>query len=382
MEILMKNCLVTDYSQESLQDILIKDGKIEKVGKILREDCQILDLRGKRVLPSFIDMHTHLRDPGFFQKETIETGLRAASKGGYTYVCAMGNTNPVADNIEVLQYVLKKAEELDICDVRQASTITLGLKGKEAVDFSSQRKYTDIFTDDGRNVDDDEIYIDALKNSIEHEFMIMDHCEDEVDMTKKHIDLIEKTGGRVHFCHTSTKKAMKSIIEAKQKGLNVTVEVTPHHLFSHDNDYRVNPKIATEEDRKYLIEAIKSGYIDAIATDHAPHTIEDKKNGAPGISLIEVAFSMVWKIFKEENIDIKMLSKLMSFNPAKLLKLNQGSIEEGKDASLVVIDEDKLGRIDVNEFISKGKNNPFQGEEVLGAVIMTMKKGRIIYDNR
>ena len=361
-------------------DLWISDGKIKKISNNIDSvDKEIIDAEGKVVMPSFIDMHVHLREPGQTKKEDLQSGESAAVKGGFTHICAMANTKPVCDNKEVMEYILNKHNENDICDLTQISALTKGLKGHDFVDIDEMSEFTKLFSDDGVNVDDDELFKEALQLSKEKAFKILTHAEPEVETIKRDLKFLEEIQGNLHICHISLRESLDLIKRYKDKGLKFSCEVTPHHLFEWDNDYRVNPPFASKDDRDAMIEGIKDGTIDVIATDHAPHTRQDKENGAPGISGIEEAFSYVYTVFKEEGISLNCLSEKLSFMPAKLLGLNEALIEEGRDANLVVIDLDDYHTIDTSNFVSKGKNTPFEGRKVYGKVIMTIKNGEIVY---
>ncbi|QIB27531.1 dihydroorotase [Caloranaerobacter azorensis] len=384
---LINNVKIVDAKKVLYGSVLIEDGLIKKIFKEdedinLPKDTEIIEGKGFALLPSFVDMHCHLRDPGYLYKEDLKSGQRAALKGGYTTLCTMANTKPVCDNTSVLQYILDKSRKLDLCDIIQISALTKNLEGKELVDFEEMPKYTKLFSDDGKTIFSEEIMKKALILSNKFKFRVLTHCQPEFEIVKRDLNLLKEVGGNLHICHISLKKTLDLIREFKDNGFKFTCEVTPHHIFGYGLDYRVNPSFRKKEDVESLIEGIKQGYIDVIATDHAPHSLEDKRNGAPGISLIEVAFSMVYKVFYENGISLNKLSELMSYNPARILNLNCGLIEEGYDANLILVDLDEEYRIDTDDFISKGKNNPFNGEKVLGKVKMTFKKGSVKYDNR
>ncbi|KGG79741.1 dihydroorotase [Caloranaerobacter azorensis H53214] len=384
---LINNVKIVDAKKVLYGSVLIEDGLIKKIFKEdedinLPKDTEIIEGKGFALLPSFVDMHCHLRDPGYLYKEDLKSGQKAALKGGYTTLCTMANTKPVCDNTSVLQYIFDKSRKLDLCDIIQISALTKDLEGKELVDFEEMLKYTKLFSDDGKTIFSEEIMKKALILSNKFKFRVLTHCQPEFEIIKRDLNLLEEVGGNLHICHISLKKTLDLIKEFKDKGFKFTCEVTPHHIFGYELDYRVNPSFRKKEDVESLIEGIKQGYIDVIATDHAPHSLEDKRNGAPGISLIEVAFSMVYKVFYENGISLNKLSELMSYNPARILNLNCGLIEEGYDANLILVDLDEEYRIDTDDFISKGKNNPFNGEKVLGKVKMTFKKGSVKYDNR
>ena len=290
----------------------------------------------------------------------------------------MANTVPVADCSEVIQTVADSMRDLPL-EVIQIASVTKNLQGKELVDFEELMKYTDIFSDDGKNVDNPEILREALKKSAELGFTILDHDEPETEMVRRNLQILRETGGNLHFCHISRKESMQLIIKAKAEGLKVTVEVTPHHLFSHGLDYRVNPPIASEEDVKFLIESIKNGHVDVIGTDHAPHTDEDKANEAPGIINIETAYAMIRKVFRENNISMKTLAKLMSNNPS-FMTGTDSHIREGSEANLVIL-SDEAWKIDSTKFVTRSRNTPYDGWEVVGKVEYTIAKGEIVYDN-
>jgi len=380
--ILFRNVRIVDANKDFKSDLLVSNGLISKIDKNIKienESINIVDGNGYVLMPSFIDLHTHLRDPGLTYKEDLETGQKAALKGGFTVLCPMANTKPTCDNSEVMEYILNKAKDLDLCDINQVSGITKNLDGQEMIDIKSMRKYTDLFSDDGYTLFDEEIMEEALKLSSELDFKVLTHCQPEYKIVSRDLKLLKKVGGNLHICHISLKDTLNEIKRYKNDGYKFTCEVGPHHIYGYGLDYKVNPSFAEEEDMKALIQGIKDGYIDMIGTDHAPHTEEDKKAGSPGISNIEVAFSMVNKVFKDNNISLNKLSEMMSANPAKLLWLNQGLIEEGLRADLVLIDENKEDLIDVNKFISKGKNNPFHNQKIIGKVIMTIRDGKIAY---
>jgi dihydroorotase len=379
--LLIKNVRIIDANKDIKSDLLVENGKISKINSNIEiENINTIDGGHYVLMPSFIDLHTHLRDPGLTHKEDLESGQKAALKGGFTVLCPMANTKPVCDNPEVINYIINKAENLDLCDIKQVCAITKNLEGDEMIDIKSMIEHTRLFSDDGYTLHNTEIMRDALKLSKELNFKVLTHCQPEFEIVERDLKLLEEVGGNLHICHISLKETLDEIKKYKDRGYKFTCEVGPHHIYGYGLDYKVNPSFAEEEDMKYLIQGIKDGYIDMIGTDHAPHTQEDKENGAPGISNIEVAFQMVNKVFSENQISLNKLSEMMSANPAKLLGLNQGLIEEGLRADLVLIDENCENVIDTSNFISKGKNNPFNGQRVKGKVIMTIRNGKIMYD--
>lgn len=383
-KLLIKNVKMIDSSISFKGDLLVENGKISKIDSDINiagiEDLEIIDGKNKILMPAFIDLHTHLRDPGLTHKEDLETGQKAALKGGFTVLCPMANTKPVCDNEQVMEYVLSKAKKLDLCDIKQVCAITENLEGEEIIDIEKMRTYTDLFSDDGYTLHNEKIMRDALVLSKELDFKVLTHCQPEFEIVKRDLNMLKEVGGNLHICHISLKDTLDEIKRYKNDGYKFTCEVGPHHIFGYGLEYRVNPAFAEEEDMKHLIQGIKDGYIDMIGTDHAPHTKEDKEKGAPGISNIEVAFQMVNKVFNENNISLNKLSEMMSANPAKLLGLNQGLIKEGLRADLVIVDSEQEEVIDVSKFISKGKNNPFDGQKVRGKIIMTIRDGRVMYD--
>lgn len=383
-KLLIKNVKIIDSSMNFKGDLLIENGKISKIDSNINptdiEGLKIIDGKNKILMPAFIDLHTHLRDPGLTHKEDLETGQKAALKGGFTVLCPMANTKPVCDNEQVMEYVLSKAKKLDLCDIKQVCAITENLEGEEIIDIEKMRTYTDLFSDDGYTLHNEKIMRDALSLSKKLDFKVLTHCQPEFEIVKRDLNMLKEVGGNLHICHISLKDTLDEIKKYKNDGYKFTCEVGPHHIFGYGLEYRVNPAFAEEQDMKHLIQGIKDGYIDMIGTDHAPHTKEDKEKGAPGISNIEVAFQMVNKVFNENNISLNKLSEMMSANPAKLLGLNQGLIKEGLRADLVIVDSEQEEVIDVSKFISKGKNNPFDGQKVRGKIIMTIKDGRVMYD--
>lgn len=375
--LLIKNAFVVELDE--ITNILIEGDTIKSIGSEGTEGAlDIIDAKGMFVMPSFSDSHFHLRNPGHAYKQTYEEASAACMKGGYTDVIALANTNPVVDSIEVLREVKEHTDKLPL-DVYQVASVTKALNGKELVDFDTLMDHTKIFSDDGKNVDDISIMKRALKKSEELGFLIMDHSEPESEMVKRNIELVKEVGGHLHFCHISKKESIEALVKAKDAGINVTFEVTPHHLFGIDLDYRVNPPIATKDDVEALIGAIKDGYVDAIGTDHAPHTEEDKKNGSPGIINIENAYSMIRKVFYEQGIDMNTLIQLMSKWPGKLVGKEKG-IVEGSVADMVIVSDEEY-KIDKESFVTRSKNTPFDGRDVRGRVLMTIAKGDVVYDN-
>lgn len=396
MDLLIKNANMIDAYESFFGDILIKDGIITEIGKeINKEGIDIIDAKGLTLMPSFIDTHAHFRDPGLTYKEDMESGSRAAAKGGYTGVCLMGNTNPICSTKEVVEYVRNKAKEVGLIDVHQCVSITENFGGKSIEhlnDFDDDKELVAI-TDDGVGVMDSSIMMKAMEKAKENNWIVMSHAEDKtfskIDMriaedlmTIRDLYLAKATKARLHMAHVSTVESIESIRRAKKEGANVTCEVTPHHigLTTEESNYRVNPSIREKADVNSIIEGIKDGTVDCIGTDHAPHTEEDKAKGAPGMVGLETAFSICYtELVRKNGISVNKLSELMSRNPAKILGMNKGSITIGKDGDLVLVDLNKEVVIDKEKFASKGKNTPFHGRKYFGEVIMTIKGGKLIY---
>ncbi len=385
MKILFKNGRFIDAKREFIGSIFAEDGIIKKIfsnGENLNEDIydKIVDLKGGNILPGLIDLHVHFRDPGYTYKEDIISGLKAAVKGGYTTLCAMANTNPICDNKEILKRNFEKAKKANIANFIQISAIGKDLEDKEFVDIKENLKYTPLFSNDGKTIVDDEFMKQALIKSKEYNFTVLTHCDPEVEIIKRDLDLLREVGGNLHICHISKKETLDLVKEAKDSGLKFTLEVAPHHVFSYDNDYKVAPPIGTKEDNEEIMKAIKEGYIDIHATDHAPHSKEDKEAGAPGINNIETSFQMYLHKYIEYGINIHKLCEMTSYNPSKILGVKKGLFKEGYDLDFIIVDIDKKSKIDSKEFISKSNNTPFSGDTVSGLVLATYVKGEKKYE--
>ncbi|EEH97456.1 dihydroorotase [Clostridium tertium] len=396
MNLLIKNARIVDYSQDFIGDIYIENGNIKEVGLDINIDAiNVIDAKGLTLMPSFIDTHAHFREPGLTYKEDIETGSKAALRGGYTGVCLMANTKPICSSKEVLEEVRNREKELNLIDLHQCISVTKGFNGKDIThldNFANDNRLKAI-SDDGVGVMDSEIMYKAMLKAKEHGWVIMSHAEDhsfsDIDMriaenimTLRDIYLAKETGARLHMCHVSTKEAIGYIKNAKKRFSNITCEVTPHHisLTKDINNYRVNPPIREKEDVYEIINAIKDGIIDCIGTDHAPHTQEDKEKGSPGMVGLETSFSICYtSLVKSGAINLNKLSEIMSKNCADILGMNKGRISPGVEGDVVLLDLDKKIKVNSEEFNSKGKNTPFQGMEFYGEVQMTIKAGRILY---
>ncbi|EPB8157372.1 dihydroorotase [Clostridium perfringens] len=395
MNLLIKNVNLIDESNNFFGDIYIEKGVIKELGTELNKECETLDGKGLVLMPAFIDTHAHFRDPGFEYKEDIESGSKAAVRGGYTTVTLMPNTKPVCSSKKVLDYVVNKGKEVGLVDLYQTVSITKNLSGEEINHLREFEGNPNVkaITDDGKGVSDSKIMMEAMKIAKENNWIVMSHAESpefsRVDMrlaenmmTWRDITLAKFVDCRLHMSHVSTKEAMKYIIEGKNDGVKVTCEITPHHLALNNkiSNYRVNPPIREEEDVNFLIKAIKMNYVDCIGTDHAPHSKEDKEKGAPGMIGIEQAFSICYtKLVKENHISLNKLSQLMSGNAAKLLNLNKGKLQPGFLGDLVLIDLNKKRIFKEEDIVSRSKNTPFNGMEFYGDVVVTIKNGKIVY---
>ncbi|WP_300257959.1 dihydroorotase [Clostridium sp.] len=395
MNLLIKNVNLIDESNNFFGDIYIEKGLIKELGTELNKECEIIDGKGLVLMPAFIDTHAHFRDPGFEYKEDIESGSKAAVRGGYTTVTLMPNTKPVCSSKKILDYVVNKGKEVGLVDLYQTVSITKDLSGKEINHLSEFERNPNVkaITDDGKGVSDSKIMMEAMKIAKENNWIVMSHAESpefsKVDMrlaenmmTWRDITLANFINCRLHMSHVSTKEAMQYIIEGKNDGIKVTCEITPHHLALNNkiSNYRVNPPIREEEDVNFLIKAIKMNYVDCIGTDHAPHSKEDKEKGAPGMIGIEQAFSICYtKLVKENNISLNRLSQLMSGNAAKLLNINKGKLQPGFAGDLVIVDLNKKRIFKEEDIVSKSKNTPFNGMEFYGDVVLTVKDGKIAY---
>jgi len=403
-------------------EIFLDKGRIAEINKCVNaEGTQVIDCGGKLLMPGFIDAHVHLREPGFEEKETIRTGTMAAAAGGYTTVMPMPNLRPVPDKPAVMKDYMTKINADKAVNVLPYASITEGEKGKDIVDMQALLELGAVaFSDDGVGVQSSEVMRAAMKKAAELGTMIVAHTEDnslknagsvhqgeyaekmgwrgipsacEYAQVERDIELVRETGCRYHICHVSTKETIDFVRRAKKEGLKVSCEITPHHLTLIDEDVKdgngkMNPPLRSREDREALIEAIKDGTADIVATDHAPHTEEEKARGvekAPfGIVGLETAFAVLYtKLVKTGKISLKRLQEVMAEVPAELFGLNnKGKIQAGYDADLVLIDIDEEYVIDPEGFKSMGKNTPYGGEKVFGRVLWTMVGGKAVYDVR
>ena len=378
-------------------EVYMSEGTIRAVGQDLAAlagpEETVLDAGGLTVLPAFVDLHCHWRTPGFEYKEDVETGSRAAAAGGYTFVNLMPNTRPVCSSAAQAMQVEQAAAAVGLCDANQTVSITANFDGKSIDHLKTLPSSVKFITEDGHGVQDNATMARAFAICTQRDITVMSHAEDmeispwdyrlaEDIETVRNCWLSEYYQTRLHMCHVSTRGAIEAIQMAKLRGAPVTCEVTPHHLwFTNDTcDYRVNPPIRTADDVAALVDAIRAGVVDAIATDHAPHSEEDKLRGMAGMVGSETAFAVCYtKLCKEEGLPLELLSQLMSENPARILGLAKGRIEPGYDADLVLVDPDAVFVVDKDRLHSKSHNTPFDGVELTGKVCATIKGGKLTY---
>lgn len=396
MGLLIKNARVVDKYLDGESDIYIKDGVIKLIEKnISNVDVdEVIDASGLVVMPAFVDLHAHFREPGNTEKEDLKTGSLAALRGGYTFVNLMANTKPPISSMEMVDYVLDKSKELDLIDIHQVITVTENFDGKtidhlDSLDLNKVK----VISEDGYEVMSNKVMLDAMKKARGHNLLIMSHAEEmeiskedyriaENIMTLRNLYLANETEVRIHMSHVSTKEALIQIKYYKEAKNNVSCEVSPHHIALIDSDYRVNPPIREIRDRLAIIDGIKTGIVDAIATDHAPHTEADKAKGAPGMVGLETAFAVCFtELVDKKFITLNKLVELMSRNPSEIMGINKGKLMEGYDGDVVLVDLEKSYRINSEKFHSKSKNTAFENREVKGKVVATVKAGKVKYRN-
>jgi dihydroorotase len=391
--LLIRGAHVVDSVQSGEMDILIRGGVITAVGEGISSDGAVALAGGLTCLPAFCDLHAHFRDPGMTNKEDLASGSRAAVHGGYTAVNLMANTKPVISTHAQVKDVLTRAKHIGLVDVHQCVSITRDMDGRTVEHLEGLGKHVRIISEDGHDVMDARVMLQAMTAAARLGLTVMCHCEDmnlsgtnyrlaEDLMTERNIQLARVAGCRLHIAHVSTEGSMRSVIAAKERGQAVTCEVTPHHLALTDETlFRVNPPLRAQQDVDFLIHAVQRGWVDAIATDHAPHTPEDKGSGAPGMVGLETAFGVcTTTLVRPGYITLARLTELMSRNPARILGLNKGCIAPGYDGDLVLVDLNTPWTVDPAAFAGKGRNTPFAGTTLYGRVVMTIRAGRIVYD--
>jgi len=376
------NARLIDASGERFGELCTENGVIRACGQGIGLPCdETVDLGGRALMPAFIDLHCHLRDPGYPQKETMETGMRAALKGGYATLCAMANTNPVCAAPEQVLANHEKAKKLRLCRLMQSAAAGENLDDQIPTDYAALSRVTGMLTNDGKTIFSDDFMRNLLIASKEYGFLVSTHCQPEKKTVARDIALLREVGGNLHVGHISCRETAEMIRAAKRGGLRLTCEVTPHHLFGHDDDSRVNPPLRTKSDVEALIEGIKDGTVDCLSTDHAPHTAADKAVGMAGISNIEYAAQVFMKVFYDNGIPLTKLSELASRNPAKRLGKETGLLAAGYPADLAIIEPEGEYTIRQEAMISRSNNTPFDGRAVRGRVTRTIVEGETRYDH-
>jgi len=424
--ILIKSGTIIDpeKGKELVSDIYIKDGIVAGIKeniKAVEDDVTKINAKGFIISPGFVDMHVHLRDPGFEDEETIETGALAAVKGGITTIACMPNTNPVIDRDALVKYILEKSQDA-ACRILPVAAMTRDLKGKDITEMGILSEAGAVgFSDDGKCVADSRVMYEIMRYSTQFGLPLILHEEDyfmsegglmhegyyssmlglegisalgEDVMIARDIMLAKKSGARIHITHLSSRGGVEMIRKAKEEGLKITCDVTPHHLFFNDSyltsfntNLKVKPPIRSEEDRLALISGLKEGVIDAIASDHAPHLDTEKnttfKLASFGTIGLETLFAAAFtKLCLEEKISVSRLVNLITVSPAKILGIDAGKIEVGKTANITVIDTNAEEEIKRESFVSKSKNSAFIGQKLKGKIICTISKGKLAYMNK
>ena len=422
MKLLIKNGHLVDPKnrRDGRFDLLIENRKVRDVLKPGSKitDAQMIDAKGCIVSPGFVDLHVHLREPGYEYKETIRNGTRAAAAGGFTSVCCMANTDPVNDNASVTEYILNKAKEEGVVNVFPIGAVSRGLEGSELSPMGELKKAGCVgFSDDGETVQNSRLMRLALEYAKTFDMPVVSHaiCGDlahggvmnegftstrlglsgipnaaEDIIIARDIHLAELTGARLHLAHVSTSGGVELVRQGKKKGLKLTAEATPHHFTLTDtavcgygSNTKIMPPLRSENDRKAIVEGLANGVIDAIATDHAPHAVVDKEvefdGAAFGIVGLETALSLSLQLVEKKKIPLKKMIELLTVNPAGIVGLKKGGLAVGSDADVVIFNPGVSYKIDPSKFYSKSKNSPFGGMKVKGIVRYTIVGGNIVY---
>ena len=422
MKSLIKGGRIIDPSRDmdKIADLLIEDGKISSIEENLQvEGAEVFDASGLIVAPGFVDLHVHLREPGEEYKETIASGAQAAVAGGFTTICAMPNTKPVNDNASVTRFIIDKAREARFARVFPVGAITRESKGEELAEMAEMKEAGAVaVSDDGHPVMDGQVMRHALEYARDHGLVVIDHCQDlrlsaggvmnegvystllglkgmsstaEESHVARDILLARVTGARIHIAHISTAGAVRLVREARERGICVTCEVTPHHfaltdeaVIGFDTNTKMNPPLRSDEDREALIEAIQNGTIDAIATDHAPHHLDEKMleyDHAPfGVVGLETALGVtLTSLYHSGRIGLKRVVEMLATAPARAFSLPFGTLGSGADADITVFDPDREWKVEPRRFKSKSRNTPFDGRTLRGAVVATWVGGRKVF---
>jgi dihydroorotase len=422
--LLLKGGRVVDPARkvDAVLDVLLTDATVEAVGgRVSPRGAQVLDMKGLVVCPGFIDLHAHLREPGREDKETIATGTRAAAAGGFAAVCAMPNTEPVNDHAGITRLILEKAKAEGAVRVYPIGAITRGSQGEELAEYGDLREAGCVaVSDDGRPVASARVMRRALEYARAFDLTVIDHCEEptladqaamnegpvstflglrgapaagEAIMVERDVLLAELTGGKVHIAHTSAAASVDAVRRGKARGVRVTAEATPHHLLlidqlvkdsEYDTATKMNPPLRAERDRQALLQGLRDGTIDCIATDHAPHAVDDKKveydHAAFGIVGLETAVALCLdRLVGKGLLDLPHLVSLLSTNPARILALPGGTLAPGAPADVTVLDLSRKRQVDPARFESKGRNTPFAGWKLEGWPVMTIVGGRVAW---
>lgn len=405
---------------DGIYDVLVQNGVVKEVARrIYCTDANTIDATGKYVMPGFIDLHVHLREPGLEYKETIATGSMAAAAGGFTSICPMPNTKPATDSPEKIHALLEKAKTDSKVHILPIGAISIGQEGKELADIKGMAQAGVVaVSEDGKSVMNSALYAEGMKAAAEAGIPVFAHCEDidlvrggvmnagkraeelrlpgitnavEDIITARDIFLARETGVQLHLCHCSTKDSVKMIALAKELGLRVSGETGPHYYTMTDEEipvdfgnYKMNPPLRGKEDKQALIQALQENVLEVIATDHAPHSKEEKEQTmlkAPfGIVGLETAFALtVTELVRTGKLTLNQLVERMSLSPAKVLGINKGSLQVGMPADITIVDVDTSYLIDPETFYSKGRNTPFAGKKVYGMVYYTIVDGEIVY---
>lgn len=404
---------------DKVADILIRDDKIEKVADEIKcEADEIIDASGLAVMPGFIDLHVHLREPGFEYKETIATGTKAAARGGVTSICPMPNTKPVIDSPEMVKELLERSKDAPV-HVLPVGAVTIGQEGKELADIEGMKEAGIVaLSEDGKSVMDSLLFREALHEAARLDIPMFSHCEDkalvnggvmnagakadelglpgitnsvEDVIVARDIIMTKEAGARLHLCHCSTADSVTLVEMAHKQGLKVTAEVCPHHFTMSDDEiteddgrFKMNPPLRSKEDVVALKEGLKNGIMEVISTDHAPHGAEEKaqsmKKAPFGIVGLETSFAIGYTELVQKGIlTLSQLVEKMSVNPAKVIGIDKGNLAEGKKADIAIADISTEYKIDSSKFASKGHNTPFDGKKVTGKVLLTITDGKIVY---
>ncbi len=419
MKYTLKNAFVYTEKGFVKANVNVSEGRIVSVDDSILEGGRCFDFENCCIFPGLIDVHVHLREPGFSYKETMKTGTKACARGGYTHVCSMPNLKPVPDNFENLKVQLDIIERNSCINVHPFGAITAEQKGEVLADMDSMAQYVAGFSDDGRGVQSGDMMFEAMKIAKKHNKIISAHCEDnsllfggyihdgeyaklhghkgicsesEWGPIKRDVELAEKSGSKYHVCHISAKESVEIIRDAKKKGIDISCETAPHYLVMNDMDlqeegrFKMNPPIRSEQDRLALVEGLLDGTIDMIATDHAPHSVEEKTKGLKdsfmGVVGIETAFAIMYTHFvKTGKISLERLMELMHGNPKKRFGIGS-DIKAGEVADLTVFDLNEEYAVNPDEFKSMGKFTPFENKKVYGRCKLTMCNGNIVWEEK